>query len=104
VPIYEYVCESCGRLTEVMQKMNDPAPGACPECGGGKLAKLVSRTTFQLKGGGWYSDLYASPKKAADKPAPDAAKGGEAKPAEAKPATADAPAPKAAPAAGGDKS
>jgi putative FmdB family regulatory protein len=62
VPIYEYVCEACGRLTEVMQRMSDPAPAACPECGAPKLARLISRTSFQLKGGGWYSDLYASPK------------------------------------------
>ncbi len=65
MPIYEYVCEACGRLIEVMQKMSDPAPAACPECGGSRLAKLVSRTTFRLKGGGWYSDLYATPKKKA---------------------------------------
>ncbi|WP_242346937.1 FmdB family zinc ribbon protein [Anaeromyxobacter terrae] len=61
MPIYEYVCEACGRLTEVMQRMTDPAP-ACPECGAPKLARLISRTSFQLKGGGWYSDLYSSPK------------------------------------------
>jgi predicted nucleic acid-binding Zn ribbon protein len=46
-----------------MQKVSDPPPASCPECGGGPLARIVSRTTFQLKGGGWYSDLYASPKK-----------------------------------------
>ncbi|BDG06412.1 FmdB family zinc ribbon protein [Anaeromyxobacter oryzae] len=63
MPIYEYVCEECGRLTEVMQRMTDPAPEKCPECGAPRLARLVSRTSFQLKGGGWYSDLYASPKK-----------------------------------------
>ena len=63
MPIYEYVCERCGRLTEVMQKLGDPPPPECPECGAGPLARLVSRTTFQLKGGGWYSDLYASPRK-----------------------------------------
>ncbi len=63
MPIYEYVCEECGRLTEVMQRMTDPAPENCPECGAPKLARLVSRTSFRLKGGGWYSDLYASPKK-----------------------------------------
>jgi putative FmdB family regulatory protein len=60
VPIYEYVCEACGRLTEVMQKVSDPPPPACPECGEPRLARLVSRTSFQLKGGGWYADLYTS--------------------------------------------
>ena len=63
MPIYEYLCESCGRVTEVMQKVSDRAPAACPECGSKRLAKLVSRTAFQLKGGGWYADLYGSPKK-----------------------------------------
>jgi predicted nucleic acid-binding Zn ribbon protein len=52
--------------------MADPPPAACPECGAGPLARLVSRTTFQLKGGGWYSDLYSSPKK---KPSAEAGKG-----------------------------
>jgi putative FmdB family regulatory protein len=78
VPIYEFVCKSCGRLTEVMQRLNDPPPAACPECGAGPLARMVSRTSFQLKGGGWYSDLYGSPK---EKPKPPAtsAPGGETK-------------------------
>ena len=46
-----------------MQKLTDPAPRTCPECGSHKIAKLVSRAAFQLKGGGWYADLYASRKK-----------------------------------------
>jgi putative FmdB family regulatory protein len=63
VPIYEYLCEGCGRISEVMQKLTDPAPRTCPECGSHKIAKLVSRSAFQLTGGGWYADLYASRKK-----------------------------------------
>jgi putative FmdB family regulatory protein len=63
VPVYEYLCESCGKIHEVMQKMKEPPPSKCGECGSRKLAKLVSHSAFQLKGGGWYSDLYASPKK-----------------------------------------
>jgi putative FmdB family regulatory protein len=70
VPIYEYVCEQCGRPTEVMQRMSDPPLKICPECGAPKLARAVSRTSFQLKGGGWYSDLYASPKKKPEGAAP----------------------------------
>jgi putative FmdB family regulatory protein len=65
VPIYEYLCERCGRLTEVMQKVGGRPPATCPECGSKRLAKLVSRTAFQLKGGGWHADLYTSPKKTA---------------------------------------
>jgi putative FmdB family regulatory protein len=59
MPIYEFVCESCGRLVERLQKLTDPPPDACPECGG-KMAKIMSRNSFQLKGGGWYRDLYSS--------------------------------------------
>ena len=64
MPIYEYVCKQCGKLTDVLQKLNDPPPEACPSCGAkGPLEKVISRTSFVLKGGGWYSDLYGSKKK-----------------------------------------
>jgi predicted nucleic acid-binding Zn ribbon protein len=46
-----------------MQKISDPSLKSCPECGSKKIARLVSRTSFQLKGGGWYADLYSSPRK-----------------------------------------
>lgn len=64
MPIYEYRCQKCGHELEVMQKVSDPAPDPCPQCGAAQaLERLMSRTSFQLKGGGWYSDLYASTKK-----------------------------------------
>src|SRR4051794_3898418 len=64
MPIYEYVCSQCGKLNDVLQKMNDPAPEKCEGCGAqGTLSRVVSRTSFVLKGGGWYSDLYSSTKK-----------------------------------------
>ncbi len=62
MPIYEFVCEACGRIVERLQKVNDPPPDRCPECGG-KMAKIMSRNSFQLKGGGWYKDLYSSSNK-----------------------------------------
>jgi putative FmdB family regulatory protein len=107
MPIYEYLCEACGMVNEKLQKVNDPPPARCDECGSRKLAKLVSRSAFQLKGGGWYSDLYASKKKEA--PAKEGAEAaappkteskGDAKPETKPDAKADAatPAP-AAPAA-----
>jgi putative FmdB family regulatory protein len=97
VPIYEFVCESCGRVAEVMQKVSDPAP-ACPECQQGRMARLVSRTSFQLKGGGWYADLYASKKeRPAAEPKPGAGGG-----AVEKPAAAASAAPSGPPAGGGD--
>lgn len=68
MPIYEFVCESCGRLEEHLQRLTDPPPAACPECQG-KMAKIMSRNSFQLKGGGWYKDLYSSTGKAGTAPA-----------------------------------
>jgi putative FmdB family regulatory protein len=99
VPIYEYLCEGCGRVSEVIQKLAEPPPRACPDCGSSHIAKLVSRSAFQLKGGGWYADLYASTSKDSKKPEKgektdkDKAGKAEAKP----PATggADKPAPAA---------
>lgn len=93
MPIYEFVCESCGRLTEIMQKVSDPPPGPCAECGG-QVARMVSRTSFQLKGGGWYADLYSSAKEKPAAPAkPEApAAAGEAKPAGSPAAPAATPA------------
>jgi putative FmdB family regulatory protein len=94
MPIYEYLCEGCGNVNEKLQKVNDPPPSKCDECGSRKLAKLVSRSAFQLKGGGWYSDLYASSKEKTLPPrdGKDGKEGGAAAPAaEAKaPAKADA--------------
>lgn len=64
MPIYEYRCAACGHTLETMQKVSDPPPELCPACHAkGPLERLVSRTSFQLKGGGWYSDLYGSVKK-----------------------------------------
>lgn len=64
MPIYEYSCQSCGKTIDVLQKVSDPTPEACTACGAtGSLSKIVSRSSFVLKGGGWYSDLYSSTKK-----------------------------------------
>jgi putative FmdB family regulatory protein len=82
MPIYEYECRQCHEVSDTLQKVGDPAPATCPRCGAqNTLARLVSRTSFVLKGGGWYSDLYAS--SSAKKPEPKA-DGAESKPAEAK--------------------
>jgi putative FmdB family regulatory protein len=61
MPIYEYACKKCGKVVEVFQKVNDPGPKTCEKCGG-KLGRVISHTSFQLKGGGWYKDLYSSTK------------------------------------------
>ncbi|MDR2459806.1 MAG: zinc ribbon domain-containing protein [Deltaproteobacteria bacterium] len=57
MPIYEYECESCHKITEASQKITDPPLTVCPNCQG-HLQKLISRTTFQLKGTGWFASDY----------------------------------------------
>jgi putative FmdB family regulatory protein len=54
MPIYEYACESCGHVFDVLQKMNADLLQDCPECGKPELKKLLSAPNFRLKGGGWY--------------------------------------------------
>ena len=58
MPIYEYECLACGKTTEAFQKFSDPPLGRCPQCRG-RLKKLISTTSFQLKGSGWYVTDYA---------------------------------------------
>src|SRR5215471_17154773 len=58
MPIYEYVCDKCGNHLEVIQKMSDAPLKKCPDCRG-KLEKVISQTSFQLKGSGWYVTDYA---------------------------------------------
>jgi putative FmdB family regulatory protein len=82
MPIYEYECRQCHEVSDTLQKVGDPIPATCPRCGAeNTLARLVSRTSFVLKGGGWYSDLYAS--SSAKKPE-SKGEGAESKPAAAK--------------------
>lgn len=59
MPTYEYRCNACGKDFEYQQKMADPDLTKCEACGEDKLEKLISWSAFQLKGGGWYKDLYS---------------------------------------------
>ena len=61
MPIYEYACEKCENEFEVEQRITEDPIKTCPSCKARKARRLISRTSFVLKGGGWYSDLYASP-------------------------------------------
>jgi len=56
MPIYEYRCEKCG-VFEQTQRITDPALERCPTCRR-KVRRLISNTSFQLKGGGWYVTDY----------------------------------------------
>ena len=62
MPTYEYACEKCGHEFEREQRITDAPVKTCPACRSRKVRKLISRTAFVLKGSGWYSDLYSSPK------------------------------------------
>jgi putative FmdB family regulatory protein len=64
VPIYEYRCKKCGKQFEYMQRMSDGPKKKCEACGALALERLISHTSFQLKGSGWYKDLYSSSKPA----------------------------------------
>jgi putative FmdB family regulatory protein len=80
MPLFEYRCQGCDQVEEILQKYTDAAPAVCPSCGiQGAMHKEVSLSSFQLKGGGWYKDLYSSTPPGKDggekgKEAPDVAK------------------------------
>ena len=108
MPLYEYRCTACDRLTEKRQKFSDPEITDCPYCGG-KLERTITAPAVQFKGGGWYADGYGNKKPAAasaegssgSTPAAvgeskgESKGGGESTPAAA-PAASPAPAPAAA--------
>jgi putative FmdB family regulatory protein len=57
MPIYEYQCQKCGTF-EVTQRITEKSLSKCPTCKN-KVKKLISNTSFQLKGTGWYVTDYA---------------------------------------------
>lgn len=59
MPIYEYRCTKCNKEFEVMQKITDNPLTVCNSCGG-ELKKLITNTSFVLKGSGWYVTDYPS--------------------------------------------
>lgn len=89
MPIYEYLCNSCGAEKEHLQKISDAPIVACPVCGSSNYTKLISAAGFQLKGSGWYAtDFKNNTTKQADaKPA--AKEGTETTQPAATPAAAD---------------
>ncbi|MFQ5851180.1 MAG: FmdB family zinc ribbon protein [Candidatus Binatia bacterium] len=62
MPIYEYLCQKCGEF-EVTQKITDKPLESCPTCGR-RPKKLISNSSFQLKGTGWYLTDYSRKGKA----------------------------------------
>jgi putative FmdB family regulatory protein len=87
MPVYEYQCEKCGHELEAEQRITEPPLKTCPRCKARRLKRLISQTSFVLKGGGWYADLYASKKAEGKDEKPDASAKSDA-PADAAPAAA----------------
>lgn len=58
MPLYEYRCDTCGKVIEIIQKFSDPPLCQCAECGGA-LEKILSAPAIQFKGSGWYVTDYA---------------------------------------------
>ena len=75
MPVYEYICKACDHEFEREQRINDNPLKKCPACGAMKVKRLISRTNFVLKGGGWHSDLYSSPRGDSAKSEPGAETG-----------------------------
>jgi putative FmdB family regulatory protein len=65
LPLYEYKCLKCGRLTEKIESVAGPHLKKCPHCGG-KVESLLSAPALQFKGTGWYVTDYAGKSRGAD--------------------------------------
>ena len=61
MPIYEYKCKKCNKEFEMFQRMTDPVLKSCKFCKG-PVQKLMSMSTFHLKGSGWYVTDYGGKK------------------------------------------
>jgi len=62
MPLYEYECTQCGQVEEALQKFSDKPLKKCRTCSG-SLRKLISNSSFHLKGTGWYVTDYANKSK-----------------------------------------
>lgn len=76
MPVYEYECLQCSKVIEVQQRISDEPLSSCPECGQ-EVKKLISRSSFHLKGNGWYADGYSNDKETTDSSPTPPCKGGE---------------------------
>lgn len=112
MPIYAFQCASCGHAFDRLQKLSDPDPAACPECGAEGVRRQLTAPAFRLAGSGWYETDFkkegkrnlaeggegagkpeakpADGDKSAGKPADTAAKPAAAAKPESKPAASDA--------------
>ncbi len=89
MPIYEYECQKCRQVTEAMQRFSDSPLTTCPACSG-EMKKLISHSSFHLKGSGWYVTDYArkgtsAPETKKESPAENKPSGSESTPASTTP-------------------
>jgi putative FmdB family regulatory protein len=61
MPVYEYQCTACGQVEEAFQKISEPPLESCSQCQG-NLKKIISQSSFHLKGSGWYVTDYGGKK------------------------------------------
>ncbi len=54
MPIYEFECRACSVVFERLQKLSDPDPVECPECGQPRVRRRLTAPAFRLAGSGWY--------------------------------------------------
>jgi putative FmdB family regulatory protein len=57
MPLYEYNCHRCGQTFELIQRFSDEPLKVHEGCGG-EVEKLISRSSLQFKGSGWYVNDY----------------------------------------------
>ena len=103
MPTYEYRCDECGHELEIEQRISEPKLEICPACQKAKLVRLISGSSFILKGGGWYADLYHKPagsSGSAGSSSSGSSTSGSSSPAPSAPAAAPASAPASTPKGG----
>jgi putative FmdB family regulatory protein len=59
MPIYEYQCNHCKEVFEIFHKIDEDVKVACPKCLT-PAKKIISATSFILKGSGFYVNDYPS--------------------------------------------
>jgi putative FmdB family regulatory protein len=80
MPLYEYRCEACQQLFEVIRKFSDPVLEVCTRCGKGPVHRQLSSPAIQFKGSGWYITDYSQKGKSGSE-SPSTTNSGDAKPA-----------------------
>lgn len=83
MPIYEYECTKCGMIVEAWQKFSGAPLKTCKHCSG-KLQKLISQSTFHLKGTGWYVTDHGNKSRSSSTPSEEKGKKSETESASSK--------------------